>query len=226
MRNFWILGSLVVLTLTATLSYGQQQDTKAGADRVRPQGQQQQQPARGDILAPANLNRELNLTEEQRARIEGLWKQYSDRNEAIRRDTSLTQEQRIQRLRQNREEYVRLIRSVLKPEQLKKFEQMLEEQSPALGSLQGLRFSPEQMEKVREISQRYARLRQQISSDASLDPATRSRRLQELNKQMMDEIRGILTPQQREQWDKAIKRDQEKEKEKEKDDNKDKKSDN
>ncbi len=223
MRNFWIVGSLVVLTVaTALTTYAQQQGTEAGTDRVRTQ---QQQPVRGDVLAPANLNRELNLNEEQRARVEGLWKQYNDRNEAIRRDTSLTQEQRIQRLRQNREEYVRLVRSVLKPEQLKKFEQLLEEQSPALSSLQGLRFSPEQMEKVREISQRYAKLRQQISSDSSLDPATRSRRLQELNKQMMDEIRGILTPQQREQWDKAMKKDQQKEQEKEKDD-KDKKSDN
>ncbi|MFQ3611948.1 MAG: hypothetical protein SNJ72_10705 [Fimbriimonadales bacterium] len=225
MRNLWSLGSLVVLILSTSLAHAQQQGTQAGSERIQTPSQQQQQAVRGDVLAPANLSRELNLTEEQRARIEGLWKQYNDRNETIRRDTSLTQEQRILRLRQNREEYVRLVRSVLKPEQLKRFEQLLEEQSPALSSLQGLRFTPQQMEKVREISQRYSKLRQQISADSSLDPTTRSRRLQELNKQMMDEIRGILTAQQREQWDKAMKRDKEKENEKEKDD-KEKKSDN
>jgi hypothetical protein len=95
----------------------------------------------------------------------------------VRRDTSLTAEQRIARLRQAREEYVRLVRTVLNEEQLKKFEALLEEQSPALGSLADLRLSPEQMEKIREIVQRYNKIRQQITQDTSLTPDQRARRL-------------------------------------------------
>ncbi|MCS7064975.1 MAG: hypothetical protein NZL85_01735, partial [Fimbriimonadales bacterium] len=85
-----------------------------------------------------------------------------------------------------------------------------------------LRFSPEQINKIREITQRYSALRNQIQQDTSLDAQTRQRRLQEINKQMLDEIRSVLTPEQRAQWDKAIKKDKEKgdKKDEKKDENK------
>ncbi|MCS6919456.1 MAG: hypothetical protein NZM28_06770 [Fimbriimonadales bacterium] len=204
------LGLFVTLLALATLTPSWAQETPVEKDSKGPtvQAQPQATPTRGDVLTPANLATRLNLNEEQRARIEGLWKQYSDRSEQIRRDTSLTSEQRIVRLRQAREEYVRLIRTVLNEEQLKKFEALLEEQSPALGSLANMRLTPEQMEKIREIVQRYSKIRQQITQDNSLTPDQRSRRLQEANQQMMQEIRNVLPKNLQEQWDKAMKRDQ------------------
>jgi len=207
MRQIGILIATLALTTLAPLWAQETQDEK-GAPGVSVQAQPQRQPARGDVLAPANLATRLNLTEEQRARIDGLWKQYNDRSEQIRRDTSLTAEQRIARLRQAREEYVRLIRSVLNEEQLKKFEALLEEQSPALSSLADMRLSPEQMEKIREIVQRYNKIRQQITQDTSLTPDQRARRLQEVNEQMMQEIRNALPKNLQERWDKARQRDQ------------------
>ncbi|MFN7016309.1 MAG: hypothetical protein ACK4P5_03970 [Fimbriimonadales bacterium] len=184
------------------------QETPVERDSKGPvvQPQPQATPARGDVLAPSNLAARLSLNEEQRARIEGLWKQYNDRSEQIRRDTSLTSEQRIARLRQAREEYVRLVRTVLNEEQLKKFEALLDEQSPALGNLANMRLTPEQMEKIREIVQRYNAIRQQITNDPSLTPDQRSRRLQEVNQQMLQEIRNALPKNLQEQWDKATKR--------------------
>jgi hypothetical protein len=207
MRQIGLLIATLVLTTLAPLWAQGTQDEK-GAPGATVQAQPQQQPARGDVLAPANLATRLSLTEEQRARIDGLWKQYNDRSEQVRRDTSLTAEQRIARLRQAREEYVRLIRTVLNEEQLKRFEALLEEQSPALGSLADLRLSPEQMEKIREIVQRYNKIRQQITQDTSLTPDQRARRLQEVNEQMMQEIRNALPKNLQERWDKARQRDQ------------------
>ncbi|MCX7994126.1 MAG: hypothetical protein N2651_10725 [Fimbriimonadales bacterium] len=201
------LGLFVASVILATLTPLWAQETPVEKDsKVQPQPQVT--PTRGDVLAPANLATRLNLNEEQRARVEGLWKQYNDRSEQVRRDTSLTSEQRIARLRQAREEYVRLVRTVLNEEQLKKFEALLEEQSPALGSLANMRLTPEQMEKIREIVQRYNKIRQQITQDPSLTPDQRSRRLQEVNQQMMQEIRNALPKNLQEQWDKATKRDQ------------------
>jgi hypothetical protein len=207
MRKIGLLIATLTLTTLAPLWAQGTQDEK-GAPGATVQAQPQQQPARGDVLAPANLATRLSLTEEQRARIDGLWKQYNDRSEQVRRDTSLTAEQRIARLRQAREEYVRLIRTVLNEEQLKRFEALLEEQSPALGSLADLRLSPEQMEKIREIVQRYNKIRQQITQDTSLTPDQRARRLQEVNEQMMQEIRNALPKNLQERWDKARQRDQ------------------
>lgn len=217
------LGLLIATLALATLTPLWAQDAPAGNDNKGPtvQPQPQVQPTRGDVLAPSNLATRLNLNEEQRARIEGLWKQYNDRSEQIRRDTSLTSEQRITRLRQAREEYVRLIRTVLNEEQLKRFEALLEEQSPALGSLANMRLTPEQMEKIREIVQRYNKIRQQITQDNSLTPEQRSRRLQEINQQMMQEIRNSLPKNLQEQWDKATKRDQQQQQGEKKEEKKD-----
>lgn len=209
MRKFWLLGGLLALMSIVPICAQEETPTKGQEMPAEGKVQPAAAPQRGDVLAPSNLARVLNLTDEQRARIEGLWKQYNDRNEALRRDTSITPEQRMHRMGQNRQEYVRLVRTVLKEDQLKRFEQLLEEQSPANASLAGMRFTPQQMEKIKEISQRYAKLRQEISQDRTLDPSVRARRLQELNQQMLKEIRDkVLTDQQREQWDKAMKKDQ------------------
>jgi len=205
MRKIGLL--LATLTL-ATLVPLWAQDAQEPAEASNPTAQTRRQPVRGDVLAPSNLASRLNLTEEQRARIEGLWKQYTDRSEQIRRDTSLTAEQRIARLRQAREEYVRLVRSTLNEEQLKAFEALLEEQSPVLSNLMDMRLSPEQMEKIREIVQRYTKIRQQITQDTSLTPDQRARRLQEVNEQMLQEIRNALPKNLQERWDKARQRDQ------------------
>ena len=205
MRKIGLLIAVLVSMTLAPLRAQETHDEKSAPGGVV---QAQPQPARGDVLAPSNLATRLNLTEEQRARIEGLWKQYNDRSEQIRRDTSLTAEQRIARLRQAREEYVRLIRSILNEEQLKKFEALLEEQSPALSSLADLRLSPEQMEKIREIVQRYNKIRQQITQDTSLTPDQRARRLQEVNEQMLREVRNALPKALQERWDNALQRDQ------------------
>ncbi|MEN3001592.1 MAG: hypothetical protein ABDI19_07095 [Armatimonadota bacterium] len=203
--------ALAIVTLAVcslTVLWAQETPSEKEGKGPVVQAQPQPQPARGDVLAPANLATRLNLTDEQRARIEGLWRQYNDRSEQIRRDTSLTSEQRITRLRQAREEYVRLVRTVLNEEQLKRFEALLDEQSPALSSLANMRLTPEQMEKIREIVQRYQKIRQQITQDTSLTPEQRARRLQEVTQQMMQEIRNALPKALQEQWDKAMKRDQ------------------
>lgn len=202
------IGLLIATLALATLVPLGAQETKDEKGTPNVTTQAQPQPARGDVLAPANLTTRLSLTDEQRARIDGLWKQYNDRTEQIRRDTSLTAEQRIARLRQAREEYVRLIRTVLKEDQLKKFEALLEEQSPALGSLADMRLSPEQMEKIREIVQRYRKIQEQITQDTSLTPEQRARRLNEIREQMMQEVRNALPKNLQERWDKARQRDQ------------------
>ncbi len=213
MRYWWI--TLAIATI-ASLSLSYAQDTQGGkGPEVKPEGQTQVQQPRPNVLEPGYLAQALKLTEEQRARIDGLWRQYRDRDEAIKRDTSLTQEQRIMRFRQSREEYIRLVRSVLNEEQLKKFEELLQTDTGPTTPASMPRFTPEQINKIREITQRYKALRDKVQQDSSLDAQTRQRRLQELNQQMLDEIRSILTPEQRAQWDKAMKKDKAKDEKKE-----------
>ncbi len=223
MRHWWI--TLAIATVVSLpISYAQDTQGDKGQE-VKPEGQTQVQQPRPNVLEPGYLAQALKLTEEQRARIDGLWRQYRDRDEAIKRDTSLTQEQRILWFRQSREEYIRLVRSVLNEEQLKKFEELLQKDTGPTTPASMPRFTPEQSNKIREITQRYNALRSKVQQDTSLDAQTRQRRLQELNQQMLDEIRSILTPEQRAQWDKALKKDKAKDEKKE-GDKKDEKKDN
>ncbi len=209
MKSFWI-ALTAVIAVSLSVVYAQQDQGGGKGAEVKPESKVQASQPRPNVLEPSYLAQALKLTEEQRARIDGLWKQYRDREEAIRRDTSITPEQRMQRFRQNRDEYVRLVRSVLNEEQLKKFEELLQSEATLPSTAGNLRFSPEQIEKIREITQRYSALRNQVQQDASLDAQTRQRRLQELNKQMLEEIRKVLTPEQRAQWDKALNKDKQK----------------
>jgi len=204
--GLWIATlALVALTPLGAQDAPAEKDEKGPAVQAQPT---QPQPARGDVLTPANLATRLNLTDEQRARIEGLWRQYNERSEQIRRDTSLTAEQRLQRLRQAREEYIRLVRSVLNEEQLKQFEALLEEQSPALSALSNVRLTPEQIEKITEIARRYNKLREQIQNDNSLTPDQKARRLREIEEQFLMEVRNVLPKQLQEQFDRARKQQQ------------------
>jgi hypothetical protein len=66
MRQIGLLIATLVLTTLAPLWAQGTQDEK-GAPGATVQAQPQPQPARGDVLAPANLATRLNLTEEQRA---------------------------------------------------------------------------------------------------------------------------------------------------------------
>ncbi|GBC91786.1 hypothetical protein HRbin15_00245 [bacterium HR15] len=225
MKSFWItLAAAIVLSISTVSAQNDQGSDKGAA--VKTESKVQTQQPRPNVLEPSYLARALNLNEEQRARIDGLWKQYRDRDEAIKRDTSITPEQRMQRFRQSREEYIRLVRSVLNEEQLKKFEELLQSEESQSSTTPNMRFSPEQINKIREITQRYNALRNQIQQDTSLDAQTRQRRLQELNKQMLEEIRNVLTPEQRAQWDKALKKDKEKSDQKEGDKKDEKKDEN
>ncbi|MDW8050914.1 MAG: hypothetical protein RMJ83_00355 [Armatimonadota bacterium] len=209
MKRLSIVMAALLLATTAPVSAQETpaQQNEKGAT-VQTQGHAQPQPARGDILAPANLAARLNLADEQRARIEGLWRQYNERTERIRRDTSLTSEQRILRLRQAREEYIRLIRSVLNEEQLKQFEALLEEQTTLPADLSNIQLTPEQIEKLTEIAKRYNKLREEVQKDTSLTPDQRARRLKELEDQMLMEVYRVLPKQLQELMDRALKQQQ------------------
>lgn len=230
MKRMWSLLALSLLLASNVLAQAERggQDKEEPGTRVnQPDKTQPAQPSQ-DILTPSVLATRLNLTSEQRPRIDGLWNEYRDRNERIKRDSALTSEQKIQRLNQSRQEYINLIRSVLKEDQLKKFEELLKSDGRPAGSTvdPSMQISPQQREKIMEITRRYNQIRQQVMQDTSLDAQAKQKRLQEVNQQMLQEIRGTLTPEQRQKMDANKPKEQPKEQPKEaKDEKKDEKKD-
>ncbi len=142
MRKSCIMTGLVsfALALAISLPASAQTSTTTPAPEASPQSQPgpQSQPAQsqpapsGDAAqgrAPAQSednDNPLNLTDEQKAKLQPIIADENKQMDAVRSDTSLTTDQKIQKANQIREDASPKIRAVLTPEQLQKLAQLQE----------------------------------------------------------------------------------------------------
>ena len=143
MRKSCIMTGLVsfALALAISLPASAQTSTTTPAPEASPQSQTapQSQPApsqtapSGDAAqgrAPAQSDPDndnpLNLTDEQKAKLQPIVADENKQMDALRSDTSLTTDQKIQKANQIREAASPKIRAVLTPEQLQKLAQLQE----------------------------------------------------------------------------------------------------
>lgn len=192
MKRWFLL--LTITLLLAPSAFSQQGEGQQTAESEPQETSAALLPAPVDRLSPSELKTRLELTEEQEARISKLWEEYQHRNTEIRQDTSITQDQRIQRLRQSRQEYLNTVRSVLTPQQLKQFEELIktaEKEQKEGGVSPGFQLTAQQRQQILQISERYRQLRENVMQDPTLDANTKQRRLKELEGQMMEEIKEV-----------------------------------
>ncbi len=145
MRKSCIMTGLVAfaLALAISLPASAQTSTTTPAPEASPQSQTapQSQPApsqtapsqtapSGDAAqgrAPAQSDQDndnpLNLTDEQKAKLQPIIADENKQMDAVRSDTSLTTDQKIQKANQIRSDASPKIRAVLTPEQLQKLAQ-------------------------------------------------------------------------------------------------------
>jgi len=142
MRKSCIMTGLVsfALALAISLPASAQTSTTTPAPEASPQSQTapQSQPApsqtapSGDAAqgrAPAQSqdnDNPLNLTDEQKAKLQPIIADENKQMDAVRSDTSLTTDQKIQKANQIRSDASPKIRAVLTPEQLQKLAQLQE----------------------------------------------------------------------------------------------------
>lgn len=70
------------------------------------------------------LAEQLELTAEQKEKIAPIWKHQAEQMQAIRKDDSLSREQKMEKTKAAREETHKAIEALLTPEQAKKFSEM------------------------------------------------------------------------------------------------------
>jgi Spy/CpxP family protein refolding chaperone len=75
----------------------------------------------------ANLQKELNLTEEQQAKVKEIRNGFRSKAEALRNDQSLTQEQKQTQFRTLMQQQQEQLKTVLTPEQQEKWQQLRKE---------------------------------------------------------------------------------------------------
>jgi protein CpxP len=90
---------------------------QAGAASQAPAGNAQSQAQTGD-------ENPLNLTDEQKAKLQPILADENQQLQALRSDTSMTQEQKISKANEIRQTASPKIRAVLTPEQLQKLDEL------------------------------------------------------------------------------------------------------
>ena len=80
---------------------------------------------RGDMGGQAAfLKKELNLTANQEAKLKGIFEEFRTKAQSLRSNSSLSQEQRKEQMKSLMQQYMSQGKSVLTPEQAKKFDEM------------------------------------------------------------------------------------------------------
>jgi protein CpxP len=140
MKNQLKLTSLILTAALAALPALQAQSPE------KPAPAQERGPGGPGGGARPNLDRlaeELGLTADQKAKLGPIMKHQQEQMQALRKDESLSQEQRREKSRALREENQKAIAAILTPEQAKKFADMRERgprgggEHPAKGEKKG-----------------------------------------------------------------------------------------
>jgi periplasmic protein CpxP/Spy len=130
---------LFVLALAVSLSAFAQSQSKSQSNSSPSQSQPGQAapstPPSGQQNAPANQangqqqgndDNPLNLTEDQKAKLRPIIMEENQQMEALRNDTTLTQEQKIAKANQIRADASPKIKAILTPEQIQKLTELQE----------------------------------------------------------------------------------------------------
>lgn len=151
----------------------------------------------------------LNLSEEQKAKIAPVLEQESVKVKAVREDSSLTREQRRQKMRDIHTATYTQIKPMLTPEQQKKHEEMLKSHQgrhhkhgamTAADRLERMSkllvLTQEQKAKIKPIIEENTEKMKALRGDTSLNKEQKREKMREMKLATFDKIKPILTPEQ------------------------------
>lgn len=117
----------------------------AGTQESKAQAQTEAGPHHGQSASHLDwLTKELNLTDEQKAQVKPILDEQSKQMRATQEDTSLTEEQKHEKMKQIHQSTHSQINGILTPEQKKKFAEMKEQHK---GQREGSKENPSEQPK-------------------------------------------------------------------------------
>lgn len=163
------------------------------------------QQGRGGGGYPAAIITKLQLTDEQKAKVQAATEVLKTENAAAQQLT--TPKEKRQAGKAARDKYEAAVKGALTPDQQTRLDAMLAEakQFPELGTqagqMVGLNLTDEQKAKVKEIGGKYQPELQKLraSQKDATDKQAVMAQIREQQGKMMAEIREVLTPEQRKQ---------------------------
>jgi Spy/CpxP family protein refolding chaperone len=175
-------------------------------------------PAAGGRLAAQRERmeetaRELNLTDEQKEKLQAIIRGQMEKLRELRQDTSLSQPERAEKFKAIREDIIAEAKKVLTPEQ---FEKWQAKQGPLAGAagerplakLQGaikdLNLTDAQKEELRPIYEEQSQKLRDLYQDTNLSIPEKLEKLKGMNKEIAPKLKKVMDAEQYAKWEKDV----------------------
>lgn len=97
---------------------------------------------RADESRPESTRPDLHLTQEQREKVRAANQELREQMRQLRADTSLTPEQRREKVRELQEKHAQKMKEILTPEQFERWQQLRQPRGPGAGAGPGPQAGP------------------------------------------------------------------------------------
>jgi Spy/CpxP family protein refolding chaperone len=147
----------------------------------------------------------LNLTSEQKSKLQALQEEQRSKMQALRGNTSLTEDQKKQQMRELRQSNHQQMLSILTPEQQAQMKELhakhegRREGFKAGRGFQALNLSEQQKAQMKPIFESSRQQMQALKADTSLTPEQKREKMKEIRQNQMSQVKSILTPEQQQQ---------------------------
>jgi Spy/CpxP family protein refolding chaperone len=194
------IGSAPVFAQSATTDQGTQTTTNA------PQRGMRGHRAHGDHMQL--MAKKLNLTQQQQDQLKPIMQQSRDQAKAIKNDTTLSADQKKEKLQALHQQTKSQVNGILTPEQQQQMAQMksfregkMEGRRGAMGKMmaQKLNLSQQQQDQLKPIMQKQREQAKAIWQDNSLTQEQKQQKMQALHQDSQTQINAVLTPEQQQQ---------------------------
>lgn len=148
--------------------------------------------------------KELNLTEDQKAKLKELYAPQREKLREIWKDESLTREQKMEKFKALRAENEPKLKVILMPEQLEKWQKRQTQARERMESAKKeWNITDEQKAKLKSIFQPQKEKLRELRQDKDLTPQQKMEKFKALREELAPQIKGVLTAEQYEKWEKA-----------------------
>ena len=156
--------------------------------------------------------RELNLTDEQKQKLQTLIRERMQKMRDLRQDTTLSREQKMAKLKAAREDLIAEVKKVLTPEQFEKWKASQGQRAAATANpmarlheaIADLNLNDQQKEQLRPIYEEQMQKLRELHEDTNLSVPQKLAKLKAIHAEMAPKLKKIMTAEQYAKWNKDV----------------------
>jgi Spy/CpxP family protein refolding chaperone len=175
------------------------------------------QPAGGERLAALRERmqetaKELNLTDEQKEKLQTIIRAQMGKLRDLRQDTTLSAEDKKEKVRALREDITAEVKKVLTPEQFEKWKAKQGQSTARTGgpaarlqeAIKGLDLTDQQKEQLKPVYQEQMDKLRELQQDTSLSLPQKLEKLKDMHKEIAPKLKKVMNAEQFSKWEKDV----------------------